>query len=224
MMSQRPAIKSNHSLGGRMSESAPSKEQTGANMLQRMAMRKQKIEQGIIKDQSRRSKGSILTPSSKERMQRSFHNQEEHNNTNSLSGGNLSAAKTALREELGSNKKTREGPGFKAVSEEASTYQREQTEPAGNNIEGLRNELVRQSAEKRRAIESNGKAVVKRQFIRKIIQGTFDGQVSSPSQKALKVSISKELWQEYNIFPGQNSQMKSFRFTQPEHLSVYVKK
>jgi hypothetical protein len=74
MMSQRPAIKSNHSLVGRMSESAPSKEQTGANMLQRMAMRKQKIEQSIIKDQGRRSKGSILTPSSKERMQRSFHN------------------------------------------------------------------------------------------------------------------------------------------------------
>ena len=37
-------MKSNHSLGGRMSESAPSKEQTGANMLQRMAMRKQKID------------------------------------------------------------------------------------------------------------------------------------------------------------------------------------
>ena len=84
-------MKSNHSLGGRMSESAPSKEQTGANMLQRMAMRKQKIEQSIIKDQGRRSKG---TPSSNERMQRSFHNQEEHNN--SLSGANLSAAKAAL--------------------------------------------------------------------------------------------------------------------------------
>lgn len=91
------------------------------------------------------------------------------------------------------------------MSEEASTYQREQTDPAGNNIQGLRNELVRQSAEKRRAVESPGKAVVKRQFIRKIIQGTYDGQVSSPSQKALKVSLSKELWQEYNIFPGQNS-------------------
>ena len=67
------------------------------------------------------------------------------------------------------------------MSEEASTYQREQTDPTGNNIQGLRNELVRQSAEKRRAVESQGKAVVKRQFIRKIIQGTYDGQVSSPS-------------------------------------------
>ena len=79
-----------------MSESAPTKEQTGANMLQRMAMRKQKIEQSIIKSQGHRSKGtSNLTPSSKERMLRSFHNQEE-SNSNSMSGANLSAAKTAL--------------------------------------------------------------------------------------------------------------------------------
>ena len=170
MMSQRPAIKSNNSLGGRMSESAPSKEQTGANMLQRMAMRKQKIEQSILKDQGRRSKGSILTPSSKERMHRSFQNPDEQSIY--LSDANLSAAKTALQEELGGkegHKIIREGAEFKAVSEEASTYQREQTDPTGNNIQGLRNELARRSADKRRAIESPGKAVVKRQFIRKIM-------------------------------------------------------
>ena len=65
---------------------------------------------------------------------------------------------------------------FLAVSEEASTIQRQVTNEAATNIENLRSELMRQSAEKQKkaANETPGKAVVKRQMIRRVMHGSQD--------------------------------------------------
>jgi len=109
-------------IGGRASESASSKEHSSVSVLQRMAVRKQKIEQSLMKTSSPygQEKRGLVSPPSKERVKGSsntgtnFYNKGGSSN-HSLSGSKIQSRLDDLAMQTGD---------FLAVSEEASTVKR----------------------------------------------------------------------------------------------------
>lgn len=87
-----------------------------------------------------------MTPNSKDRMQRSFHKQNKpslEDSQHSLSGSKLKPSGLNTLKAVGVDA-TQGKDAFLAVSEEASTIQRQVTnEAAVTNIENLRSELMR---------------------------------------------------------------------------------